>query len=46
MLKSLAFIAAVFATPAIAAQCGNDASGFDRWKSQFSQEAAAQGVGQ
>jgi lytic murein transglycosylase len=28
-----------------AARCGNDASGFEAWKAEFSQEAAAQGVG-
>src|SRR5690606_24203680 len=31
---------------ASAATCGNDASGFERWKASFSQEAAARGVGQ
>jgi membrane-bound lytic murein transglycosylase B len=34
------------AAPAMAAQCGNDASGWDRWKQQFAQEAAAAGIGQ
>ena len=34
------------AGPVAAAQCGNDASGFERWKQQFAQEAAAAGVGQ
>ncbi|SDE42616.1 lytic murein transglycosylase [Limimaricola pyoseonensis] len=29
-----------------AASCGNDASGFERWKQEFAAEAAAQGVGQ
>ncbi len=33
-------------TATFAAQCGNDASGFARWKQQFAAEAAAQGVGQ
>ena len=28
-----------------AAQCGNDASGFEAWKAEFSQEAASQGIG-
>lgn len=31
---------------ATAATCGNDASGFNTWKQQFANEAAAQGVGQ
>ena len=31
---------------AMAATCGNDASGFERWKQEFAQEAAAAGVGQ
>ncbi len=31
---------------AAAATCGNDASGFERWKQEFAAEAAAQGVGQ
>lgn len=37
---------ALVATPALAAQCGNDASGWERWKQQFGQEAAAVGIGQ
>ncbi len=28
-----------------AAQCGNDAGGFENWKAEFSQEAASQGIG-
>ncbi|MEO8531628.1 MAG: lytic murein transglycosylase [Deltaproteobacteria bacterium] len=31
-------------SPAFAATCGNDASGFTTWKTQFGQEAAAMGV--
>ncbi|MCC5969560.1 MAG: lytic murein transglycosylase [Pararhodobacter sp.] len=31
---------------AMAATCGNDASGFERWKQEFAAEAAAAGVGQ
>lgn len=31
---------------AYAAQCGNNAAGFENWKAQFSREAAARGVGQ
>lgn len=31
--------------PALAASCGNNAGGFETWKAQFSQEAAARGVG-
>jgi len=41
------FLSSVFtAGAASAATCGNDASGFERWKASFSQEAAARGVGQ
>lgn len=39
-----AFVA--LASPALAAQCGNDSSGFAAWKQAFAQEAAAAGVGQ
>jgi membrane-bound lytic murein transglycosylase B len=48
LLRRLA-LAAAFVLPAAAAQaltCGNDASGFDAWKQDFAQLAAAQGVGQ
>ena len=31
---------------ALAQSCGDDASGFDAWKAQFAQTAAANGVGQ
>lgn len=31
--------------PALAAGCGNNAAGFEDWKRQFTQEAAARGVG-
>ena len=37
---------AALASPALAAQCGNDSSGFAAWKQAFAQEAAAAGVGQ
>lgn len=46
MRLTLTLIASLFAAPAIAAQCGNDASGFNRWKQDFAAEAAAAGVGQ
>ena len=47
MRKPLIFALALFAAPAAqAATCGNDASGFERWKQQFAQEAAAAGVGE
>lgn len=36
---------ALSAGTALAAPCGNDASGFSAWKSAFAQEAAAAGVG-
>lgn len=35
-----------FAAPALAAQCGNNASGFNTWKAEFAGEAQAAGVGQ
>ncbi len=44
ILLAAAFTA--LAAPAIAAPCGNDASGFSAWKQAFAQEAAAAGVGQ
>lgn len=31
---------------AMAAQCGNNAGGFEAWKAQFRQEAAARGIGE
>ncbi|SDY68363.1 Transglycosylase SLT domain-containing protein [Jannaschia faecimaris] len=46
LLRVVALVAACAATPALAAQCGNDASGWERWKGQFAQEAAAVGIGQ
>jgi membrane-bound lytic murein transglycosylase B len=48
LLRRLA-LAAALVLPAAAAQaltCGNDASGFEAWKAEFAQFAAAQGVGQ
>lgn len=36
-------VAGSFVGEAAAATCGNDASGFNRWKKQFKQEMAAQG---
>lgn len=45
MLKSIAVLVALAATPAVSATCGNDASGFERWKAQFAQEASAAGIG-
>lgn len=48
MLKVLSTAAsiAVMATGVMAAQCGNDASGFAAWKQAFAAEAQAAGVGQ
>ncbi|MGB3407814.1 MAG: lytic murein transglycosylase [Jannaschia sp.] len=46
VLKALTLAIALTASPALAAQCGNDGGGFDRWKQQFAQEAAAVGIGQ
>ena len=37
-------VAALLAGPAVAAQCGNTAAGFDAWKRDFAQIAAASGV--
>jgi lytic murein transglycosylase len=34
------------AAPALAAQCGNNSAGFERWKRTFAQEAKANGIGQ
>ena len=47
MLRSLAVLATL-ALPAAAQAltCGNDASGFEAWKQEFGQIAAANGVGQ
>lgn len=36
----------LFATPALAAPCGNNAADFERWKSAFAKEARANGIGQ
>ncbi|PWG15657.1 lytic murein transglycosylase [Salibaculum griseiflavum] len=43
--QTIAALAIVTAPAATAATCGNDSSGFERWKQQFAQEAAALGVG-
>lgn len=45
MLLALA-VTGCGATAAHAAACGNDASGYERWKSEFSAEARARGVSQ
>lgn len=39
-----ALIAPLAAAPALAAPCGNDASGFNAWLGAFRQEAAGQGI--
>ena len=39
-------LSAISAAGALAAQCGNDASGFGAWKQQFAPEASAAGIGQ
>ena len=47
LMTAATFGAALFAgNAAWAAQCGNTASGYGAWKSQFAQEAAAAGIGQ
>ena len=33
------------AAPALAAPCGNNSAGFERWKRAFAKEAAANGIG-
>ncbi|MEX6508209.1 lytic transglycosylase domain-containing protein [Jiella sp. M17.18] len=49
-MKSIAAAAALAlglaAAPALAAQCGNSAAGFDQWKQQMAQEAARAGISQ
>ncbi len=45
LLMTLAATAAL-AAPAMAAQCGNNAGGFNAWKAAFASEAKAAGVGQ
>ncbi|KIN71873.1 lytic murein transglycosylase [Sulfitobacter guttiformis] len=39
-------LSAALAAPAVAAQCGNDAGGFNTWKAAFAGEAQKAGVGQ
>lgn len=39
-----ALVATSISTPALAAKCGNTASGFPGWIAQFKQEAAASGI--
>lgn len=46
MLRSALLLSLLMTSPALAATCGNDASGFPAWKQQFAQEAANAGVGQ
>lgn len=38
-------VVALGTSAAFAAQCGNSASGFERWKQQFAAEAQAKGIG-
>ena len=48
MFKKIAGVAlglSLMGSTAMAAQCGNDASGFNAWKAAFASEAAAAGVG-
>ena len=44
-LGLLAWAAMMTAGPAQAAQCGNSGAGFEAWKSRFSAEAKASGIG-
>lgn len=46
MFRTAALIAALtLASPALAAQCGNSAGGYNAWKSSFAKEASKAGVG-
>lgn len=45
-LATACLLAAGLASPLAAAQCGNNAGGFNAWKAAFAQEARAAGVGQ
>ena len=45
-LTAFAFLFAGLSGPALAAPCGNDASGFSAWVEDFKPEAAAQGLSQ
>jgi len=42
----VAVVATLSATPGLAAQCGNNASGFGAWKAAFANEAKAAGIKQ
>lgn len=44
LCSTIAIVVAAMATPASAARCGNDSSGFGRWVSEFKPEAAAAGI--
>jgi len=44
-LPILLAAATLFSLPADAAQCGNNAGGFETWKQQFAAEARANGIG-
>jgi len=43
---ALAAVVLLVASPALAAQCGNNSAGFETWKRQFAKEAQANGIGQ
>lgn len=47
-IRSAAMVFVLLGAPlgALAATCGNDAAGFERWKQEFAAEAVAAGVGQ
>lgn len=44
LVASLALAATLGGSPAVAASCGNTASGFSSWLSAFKQRAASQGI--
>ncbi len=43
-IAGAAILAACFATPALAAKCGNTSAGFKEWVTQFKSEARASGI--
>lgn len=46
MIRSVVLALALFAPlPALAAQCGDTAAGYEEWKSEMAKEAKAEGVG-
>lgn len=44
IVASFAVVSSIFATSAVAAQCGSTAAGFSAWKSEFAGEAKVAGI--